>query len=427
MTHVDTLFAKAKPTFSVTERADQERLDELTAALLELPEATVPEIMAAARRGNAPLEFKLAAKLLHSRRYALSIEEPIRIGVVFAMWGEQNRLLPKGEANPHGEDALRTKIRQLKWVTADTPIDWTLYAVDDGCPHGSGTIAQDIATHHPLGHKVHVLFLDRAVPTDSGPLRRLASADDSRKAGAIILGCLQAIADAKDVVIYTDADNSVHLGQIGILLQPFLDDSCNVVLGNRKHPDAVLVKQEGRWGIGITVLRHMQRMVGQAIFSRNILDTQAAFKLYERNTLATIIADPTVFDFSFDTDWLLAVIRRQEPFAQVPFAFIDSFAESASITQGPMTTWLALLKGLVQAARHHGVPHNVEMARVLDEEIQSAADLDLLIHRLPPELTDVDAAALGDPAVMSPAALQRWIRQCKRKGPKQTGNKPDGS
>ena len=52
---------------------------------------------------------------------------------------------------------------------------------------------------------------------------------------------MQAITDGKDAVIYTDADNSVHLGQIGLLLRPFLQKSARVVLGNRKHPDAVLV------------------------------------------------------------------------------------------------------------------------------------------------------------------------------------------
>ncbi len=102
-----------------------------------------------------------------------------------------------------------------------------------------------------------------------------------------------------------------------------------------------------------------------------------------------------MFDFSFDTDWLLAAISMDEPLAKVPFAFIDSFTESASITQGPMTTWEALLMGLVKAVKRHGVPHNEGMARVLDEEIQSSADLDLLIHYLPPELANAGAGRSG--------------------------------
>ena len=413
MTTLKTLLANAKEMFDLTEPGDQESLYALTAALLEMHELTFDALQDAARQQDTPLEFKLAAKLVHSRRYALSIKQPLSIGIVFAMWGEQNRLLSKSHLNPNGEDSLRTKIAQLDWVTSDTLVDWTLYAVDDGCPHDSGKIAKEISNTHPLGEKVKVLFLSDAVPTDSGPLEELKSVNDSRKAGAVILGCMQAISEGKDAVIYTDADNSVHLGQIGLLIQPFLDDNYRVVLGNRKHPDAVLVKQEGRWGVGIKLLRHMQRMVGEAIFSRNILDTQAAFKLYDRNILQHIIAHPTVFDFSFDTDWILAAISMDESFAKVPFAFIDSFAESASITQGPMTTWETLLMGLVKAVRRHGVPHNKGMARVLDEEIQSSADLDLLIQHLPPELANAEAGALGNPKVMSPEAVQAWIQQRK--------------
>jgi hypothetical protein len=420
VTALNTFIENAKTKFSLIQPADQESLYALTSALLEQHELTIDVLQEVARKVDTPLEFKLATMLVDSRRYLLSVERKLNIGVVFAMWGEQNRLLPKSDTNPNGEDSLRTKITQMNWVTTDTPVDWTLYAVDDGCSHESGKIAQDIANTHLLGKKVKVLFLSEAVPTDSGPLRELKSADDSRKAGAIILGCVQAISDGKDAIIYTDADSSVHLGQIGLLIRPFLDDNYRVVLGNRKDPNAVLVKEEGRWGIGIKLLRHMQRMVGQAIFSRNILDTQAAFKLYERNVLQQIIKDPTVFDFSFDTDWLLAAISMGEPFAKVPFAFIDSFAESASITQGPMTTWEVLLMGLVKAVRQHGVPHSEGMARVLDEEIQSSSDLDILIHHLPPELVNVNAGVLGDPAVMSPEAVQAWIQQRKAEATGET-------
>jgi hypothetical protein len=217
-----------------------------------------------------------------------------------------------------------------------------------------------------------------------------------------------------DVIVYTDADNSVHLGQIGLLLRPHLQHNCRVVLGNRKHPDAVLVKQESRWGIGIKLLRHMQRMVGQPIFSRGILDTQAAFKLYQREVVLRSVAEPTVFDFSFDTDWILAAIASNEPMEMVPFAFIDSFAESASITQGPMTTWETLLLGLVKAVRKHDVPHNEPMALVLEEEIRSSADLDILIHHLPPQLEAATEKDFGDPKVMSPEEVRAWIQQRKQ-------------
>ena len=413
MTELNQLIAKAKTDFDLTKTDDQESLYTLTEQLLTLPESVSDAFPAAAREPDAPLEFRLAVMLVRSRQNMLRVKRRLNVAVVFAMWGEHNRLRPKSDTNPNGEDCLRTKLDQLDWATTGTPINWVVYAVDDGCPNGSGKIAQGIVNVDQLEDKVKVHFLEQALPTDTGPLKALKSADDSRKAGAVILGCQQAILDGMDAVIYTDADSSVHLGQIGLLLRPFFEEGYRVVLGNRKHPDAVLVKQEGRWGIGIKVLRHMQRMVGQAIVSRNILDTQAAFKLYESNLLHKIISNPTVFDFSFDTDWMLAAISRDEALTTVPFAFIDSLAESASITQGPMTTWESLLKGLVQAVRRHGVAHSEAMARVLDEEIKSSADLEAIIHHLPPELVAAQPESLGDPAVMSPEALQIWIRERK--------------
>ncbi len=413
MTTLADIIANAKTQFDLTETADQHSLYQLTEKLLGLP---LDAVQTAAHQKDAPLEFKIAAKLAESRHFLLANQQPVKIGVVFAMWGEQNRLRRKTAENPNGEDALRVKLQQLAWATKGTAVTWKLYAVDDGDPDDSGALAAQIATEHELGNKVQVLWLDKALPAAEGPLANLASASESRKGGAVIYGCMQALADGVDAVIYTDADNSVHLGQIGLLLRPFLKQNRRVVLGNRKHPHAVLVKQEGRWGIGIKVLRHMQRMIGQAIFSRDIRDTQAAFKLYEANLLRQIIAEPTVYDFSFDTDWILAAIAQDEPLEKVPFAFIDSAAESVSITQGPMTTWETLLLGLTKAVRKHGVPHSEAMARVLDEEIHDYRDLELLINHLPPELEQATDKDFGNPAIMSPEVLQAWIRERKISG-----------
>jgi hypothetical protein len=328
------------------------------------------------------------------------------------MWGEHHRLRPRDPGNPHGEDSLATKLRQLDWATRGSEIGWQLYAVDDGCPHGSAAIARGIARADPLGGRVSVLSLADAVPASSGPLQKLPSADASRKAGAIMLGCSQAIEDGADAVIYTDADSSVHLGQVGLLLRPFAERGARVVLGSRRHPDSVVVKEAARWGVGIKVLRHMQRMIGHAVFSRGILDTQAAFKLYESSLLREILADPTVYDFSFDIDWILAALSRGGPIEQVPFAFIDSAAESASIAQGPMTTWETLLFGLTKAVRRYGYCSGAaaEMAAVLEEEIADHRDLEKLIDHLPAELEAAGDADLGDPGCMSPQALRAWIR-----------------
>lgn len=414
MDSLSPLLAAAKRQFDLTRSQDQASVLALTEQLLALPDISQVQLNDVARSGGTPVEFKIAVKLIQSRRYVSTIHEPVKIGVVFAMWGEHNRLLPRSEDNPNGEDALRVKLDQLQWVAAGSAVQWTLYAVDDGCPRHSGRLAERILAECPLGDSARVLFLEEGIRDGCGPLRRLGRVDDSRKGGAIIYGCLRALGEGADAIVYTDADSSVHLGQVGLLLEPYLERGKSAVWGNRKHPDAVLVKEETRWGIGIKALRHMQRMVGHAIFSRGIFDTQAAFKLYDGRVIGRILANPTVFDFSFDTDWILATLAMNEDFETVPFAFIDSFAESASITQGPMTTWEMLLKGLVEAVRARGADHDKEMAAVIEEEIGSSRDLDILIDRLPPELEGVPDERLGDPAIMSPQRMREWIRVQKR-------------
>jgi hypothetical protein len=409
---LDDQIRHAKRQFDLTD-PDHQR------SVLELADACLGEWAKLPRIDrDSPIEARMAWLLADSRRWLSQQKSPSSVGVVFAMWGEENRLRPRSAGNPHGENSLATKLRQLEWATRDTPVTWHVYAVDDGCPKGSAAIAAEIVRAHPLGERVTVISLADHLPAASGPLRKLESVDASRKGGAITLGAMQAIADGAEAVVYTDADSSVHLGQLGLLLRPFLDGGAKVVLGSRRHPDAVLVKDAARWGVGIKVLRHMQRMVGRAIFSRGILDTQAAFKLYESQALAPILADAEIFDFSFDTDWILAAIESGLAIEQVAFAFIDSAAESASIAQGPMTTWESLLFGLVRAVRSRGFATGdaAAMAAVIEEEIEDHRDLERIIDRLPTELRDAEEADFGDPEIMSPDALRRWLRSLRAEG-----------
>ncbi|WP_241148955.1 hypothetical protein [Photobacterium sanguinicancri] len=104
----------------------------------------------------------------------------------------------------------------------------------------------------------------------------------------------------------------------------------------------------------------------------------------------------------------------KQPIATIPFAFIDSAAESASVVQGPMTTWYTLLDGLVKAVRARHAEHDLTMASVFDQEVKSHEDLEAIINVLPIELADADDADLGDPKLMSPAAVKEWIVKMKQ-------------
>lgn len=392
----------ATGAFDLAAPEDHERVrllaDAMVAGVVDVPAPGDPAML---------LDARIAAHMAASKQTVESLHWNGSLGVVFAMWGESRRLRPRTDENPTGEDALHVKLDQLAWLFDGTPTDWRLYPVDDGDPDDSAAVAIERAESHPDGGRVSVLRLSDHVPAVEGPLAGLDHVDDSRKGGAIVHGAAIAVDDGCDAIVMTDADNSVHLGQIGNLLGPFRRGA-GVVVGDRKHPDAVLVKAEARWGPGIVVLRHMQRMAGRALFASGLRDTQAAFKLYGREALSDILDAPSTFGFAFDSDWLYAALSGGRTIERVPFAFVDSVEESASITQGPMTTWESLLRGLVSAARARDVDHDLEMAEVIDD-YAAAHLLEHVIERVPPELDGVEDHELGDPAVMTPQRLRQWL------------------
>jgi hypothetical protein len=394
-------------TFDISSPADQARVLAL-ADSLDASGRTSDQLERDARSDGMPIDLGLAHKLALSRREVVALNWTGRLAIVFAMWGEQRRLRPRDDGNPTGEDSLHTKLDQLEWLFAETDVDWTLVPVDDGDPDDSASIAAERADLHRLGNHVTVLRLGDVVPAETGALAALGHVDDSRKGGAIVYGARHALDHHADAIVITDADNSVHLGQIGSLLGPFVRSGAGAVIGDRKHPDSVLVKAEARWGPGIVVLRHMQRMVGRALFDQGLRDTQAAFKLYGRSALETIVAAPSTFGFAFDSDWLYATYSTGARIERVPFAFIDSFEESASLTQGPMTTWESLLGGLVAAARARGADHDEEMAALVDE-FADVATLERVVGQVPAQLEGVSDADLGRRSTMSPAALREWL------------------
>jgi len=400
-------------SFDLASPADQERVRQLADAVLA---RGAPPY--APGDPSGPLDARIAMHLAESKAVVQRLDWDGTLAVVFAMWGEQRRLRPRSDSNPAGEDALHTKLDQLAWLFEGSRTQWLVYPVDDGDPDDSAVVAIERAAEHREGGRVSVLRLTDEVPTDTGPLASLGHVDDSRKGGAIVWGAATAVDEGCDAVVLTDADNSVNLAQIGLLLGPFRDGH-EVVVGDRKHPDSVLVKAEARWGPGIVVLRHMQRMVGRALFASGLRDTQAAFKLYGRAVLDDILRAPATFGFAFDSDWLYAALAGGHSIRRVPFAFVDSFAESASITQGPMTTWESLLRGLVDAARARGVDHDEEMASVIDD-FAVAEILDHVVQRVPPELESVADDQLGDRGLMTPARLREWLDGVPRRSPERT-------
>jgi hypothetical protein len=230
-------------TFEISSPADQARVLELADSLVASGR-TRDELEHDAKSDDMSIDLALAYKLALSRCEVVELNWTGRLAIVFAMWGEQRRLRPRDISNPTGEDSLHTKLDQLEWLFADTGVDRTLVPVDDGDPDDSASIAVERAELHRLRDHVTVLRLGDVVPAETGALATLGHVDDSRKGGAIVYGALHALDHHADAIVITDTDNSVHLGQIGSLLGPFVRGEAGAVIGDRKHPDSVLVKAE---------------------------------------------------------------------------------------------------------------------------------------------------------------------------------------
>ena len=247
------------PVRDLTDSAQNQAVLDVASALAEGRAAAE---RAAGRHGPAVAAEAIAAA--RSRRRLGELTGSIQLTVVWAMYGETGRMVPRA-AHPHGEDFVRAKVRQLDWLTGGLPgVTWSIIAVDDGCPDrpSSADLMTDIATAEGYpgeGHRsVRVLRLAEVIGGDisiSPAFDRLTSTGQSRKGGSILAGLAAAVTTGpagedgagRHVVCYTDADLSANLAQLGSLAAPVVATDLVVgALGQRYGIDgAVLVRADG--------------------------------------------------------------------------------------------------------------------------------------------------------------------------------------
>ena len=338
-------------------------------AVLDVASALVEDRAAAeqAAAGYGPAVAAEAAAAARSRRRLAELAGPIHLTVVWAMYGETGRMVPRAE-HPHGEDFVRAKVRQLDWLTGGLPgITWSIIACDDGCPDrpSSADLMTSIAAaegYPAAGHRsVTVLRLAEVIEGDtsiSPAFDRLTSTEQSRKGGSILAGLAAAItADptrangaGRHVVCYTDADLSANLAQLGSLAAPVVTgDEVAGALGQRYGIDgAVLVRADGPvtepHSTGdkpdkiIILFRHFVRALLIPALA-HVLDTQAGFKAFDGTALGPVIGQMASFNETFDVELLVHLAQHYGPraLAVEPIVFTEDFAATnfPSVEPGP--------------------------------------------------------------------------------------------
>jgi len=302
---------------------------------------------------EAPVLLRLAMKLAQSRQRVLGLSGDFHISVVFAVYKEHNRLRTKDE-HPHGEDFLVRKAEQIAWLfDGRSGASWEMLVVDDGCPERSGAIAQEIIDARGLGDRVRVLFLQDAIDAGHPAAQGIASTADSQKGGSIEYGMSVAAEDERPnhVVVFTDADLSTHLGQLGLLIEPILGRGYDAAIGSRREPMSIVIKSGARNARGKLFIYLWKRLIPKL---SPIIDTQCGFKAFRADVASRIVRDTVEKRFAFDIELLLrTVLGRPDSIERVAIAWIDSEAASTTTELQP---YLPMLKSLVQISEKYIPP-----------------------------------------------------------------------
>ena len=344
----------------------------------------------------------LSLKMATSKMKARAIDKPLKISIVFAVYKEHNRI-KKNSEHAHGEDFLLKKVAQLEWLFENQPlVDWELIVVDDGCPEGSGLIAQEIIDKNKLNSKIRVLFLAAAIEKQLPKVKHLKSTADSQKGGSIVYGMWDAVertAGSDHIVVFTDADLSTHLGQLMLLIDPILSQDKLVAIGSRREPKSVVLKQGTRNDRGKLFIYLWKRLIPNL---GNIVDTQCGFKAFKADLIPHIVEGMIEPKFAFDIELLLrALLIRENSVQKIPIAWIDS--EEASTTTD-LQPYLPMLKAISamgkkyfpeKAASNEFIPYLTAMNESEFEQLLNNIPVEI-VRREPDEFTDFDGIGVAD-------------------------------
>jgi len=351
--------------------------------------------------GPPPLGPLLAVKTARSLLAAASFPPSLTVRFLFAMYREKNRMQPPDE-HAHGEDLLRNKIRQLEFLFSGSPADWTMTAVDDGCPEGSGKEALKILERSYPGYlesgKARVLFLQDAIEKGAPEAAGMKSAAASAKGGSLLFGLrtLKAQASPDDVVLYTDADLSTHLGQAGILASPLVRNTADMVAGSRREWNSLQIKSGSRNSRGRLFIHLWRRMLP---VMPGIIDTQAAFKAIGANSLGRILAEARETGFAVDIELLLLARLAGLRIDKAGICWIDSEAESSTAGQEIHLEMLKAVARLRRRSLSTDLPGEEITRRV---ESLDAESWDELAAAPPASIVNAPLDRLGDPELDPP-------------------------
>ncbi|WP_095012393.1 glycosyltransferase family 2 protein [Tsuneonella mangrovi] len=191
--------------------------------------------------------------------------------------------------------------------------------IDDGSRDGTSEVARSLGVHHVVRHRRN---------------RGLAAAFRS--------GIEAALAAGADVIVNTDADNQYEGADIAALVQPILDGSADVVIGDRG------VGQNAHFG----PLKRLLQRLGSATVRRlsrvQVDDAVSGFRAMSREAAGRIYVTT---EFSYTTEMLIQAGRKRMAVTSVPVRTNGPIRPSrlfSSIPQFIVNTGTTILRAYAQ-------------------------------------------------------------------------------
>jgi len=331
--------------------------------------------------------FHIALKNAISKKL-LDTMPAIHCTVVFALYKEFNRILPKGEkkpgeTDPNGEDFVRVKHKQMSWLFSNkADSSWSLLGVDDGCDGLDKKTGQQLEPSADLMERiakaegftnVSVFRLKDAIKEgktaaaglDDAKLKSEKWSEDdklvaaSQKAGAILYGlqlaCDEAAANPgkKHIIAYTDSDLSTDLGLTGLNIDTIINGKVDCSVSQRfGQPCAVncskLLADDVGGGIGAGLARDsivhltLRHKLRQNLLPplELVIDTNCGHKVLSGDAALATVSMVRDYKGSFDMDWLMCLgiaskKAGRNPIGVTAIPWTASVGESNFWSSGP--------------------------------------------------------------------------------------------
>lgn len=316
-------------------------------------------------QSNETIALRLAIKLHQSQEILSGIDQPVTVTLLNPVYKETGRIQTR-DAHPHGENSIRFKIEQLRRMEdLNANLTMRFVVIDDECPNNSGRMAEEILRNEYAdafaSGKYVVHYLSEAI--DSGDpllppgITHKDGANRSVKGGALLFGMRKEIhqkTNGKHILIDNDADLSIHVGQIGNLIEPILQGTAQVVAGSRREADSVSLIGGERNVRGQFFIQIWQHFLPD--LSKQITDTNRAFKAFEGGALKQILDDIKTYTFPYQIEVLQAAISKDLALGKIGVGYVDSEAASTQSGSAITETYLNQIRQIIDISqRYHTI------------------------------------------------------------------------